>query len=194
MFDIEYRQAFSEVDKIIKSLPENLKRKIPTRFVYMIRENRDINYNPEIGGKLQEKRLKPQTEIMLGLIYRDFLCSKQEKEKLLRKDKEELIEIYNKEEQDARKKYKVEDIFKNKKERKLHMEKKEELKILMQLKKAQWDLRKSLQKDLGDEQNYQMAKKNYETYALIYKQITKSKPKRSFENLIEIVNNSKHKN
>lgn len=194
MYDIEYRQVFSEVDEIIKILPDSLKNKIPTSFIDMVRKNRDINYNPEINSNLREKRLKTKTEVILGIIYRDFLCSRQEKEDLLKKEKEELIEIYNKEEQEARKKYKVEDIFKSRKERNLNMEKNGELEILMQLKKAQWDLRESLQEDLTDKQNYQVAKKKYEKYALIYKQITKQEPKKSFEELMKIVNNSKNTN
>ena len=44
-------------------------------------------------------------------MYRDFLCSKQEREKLIERDSKKLLEF----EKDLREKYNPDDIFKNRK-------------------------------------------------------------------------------
>ena len=52
----------------------------------------DKNYivNIDYSKKLNEQNLLNETRAILSLLYRDYLCDKDEKERLLKIDKEEL--------------------------------------------------------------------------------------------------------
>lgn len=107
-------EAFTEVNEIIKLMPNELVNKIPSKFREMIEEDRDKEYNPNIQEPLEKQKLKNETIIILGLIYRDFLCSEEERKKLQEKDARELQEVQQKLEEEIRQKYNPDDIFKNK--------------------------------------------------------------------------------
>lgn len=104
----EYRQAFSEVDAIINMMPLELVNKIPRRFIEMVREEKDISYNPIIKEPLEEEKLMNETIIILGLIYRDFLVSKEKRKELQLSDAEELRQV----EEEIREKYNPDNLFK----------------------------------------------------------------------------------
>lgn len=112
----EYKEAFSEVNEIIKIMPDELVDKIPSKFKQMIEEESDKTYTSNIQEPLEKCKLKNETIIILGLIYRDFLCSLDEKIKLQEKDARELQKVQNAIEQEIREKYNPDDIFKNKRE------------------------------------------------------------------------------
>ena len=109
-----YEEAFTEVDEILKIMPIDLVSKIPVQFRQTISENKATNYKVIIKEPLEEQKLKKETIIILGLIYRDFLASPEEREQLQLKDAEELKKI----EQEMKKQYDIENIFKKKKEKK----------------------------------------------------------------------------
>lgn len=87
-----YRQAFSEIDEILKIMPLNLLEKIPTKFKEMIKEEKSIEYKPEIKEPLENYQLKEETIIILALIYRNFLCDKEKKEELKLRDAQRIKE------------------------------------------------------------------------------------------------------
>lgn len=107
----EYREAFSEVEQILNLMPTNLSNKIPARFKNIISSEKSKTYTPRISEPFEECELKEETTIILAVIYRDFLCSKEEREELLERDKNKLLEF----EQELREKYNPDNIFKNKK-------------------------------------------------------------------------------
>lgn len=109
----EYRKAFAEVNAIIQLMPEELVDKIPSKFRVMLEEEEDKDYYPNIKEPLEEQKLKEETIIILGLIYRDFLCSPEERKELQEKDAKELQEVKMAMEQEMREKYNPDDIFKN---------------------------------------------------------------------------------
>lgn len=109
----EYEEAFSEVDEVLKLMPIDLLSKIPVQFRKVISENKDTNYKVNIKEPLEEQNLKKETIVILGLIYRDFLASPEEKEKLQIKDAEELKRI----EQEMQEQYDIENIYKKRKKR-----------------------------------------------------------------------------
>ena len=109
----EYREAFTEVNVIIQLMPEELVDKIPSKFRVMLEEEEDKDYYPNIKEPLEEQKLKEETIIILGLIYRDFLCSPEERKELQEKDAKELQEVKMAMEQEMREKYNPDDIFKN---------------------------------------------------------------------------------
>lgn len=88
-----YTKSLSEVDIILKNIPEKFLKNIPDKFKKLINEGKDKNYNPEINDLVIGEKLLPETVVILGLIYRDFLCSKEEKEKLYNEEKEELLKL-----------------------------------------------------------------------------------------------------
>ena len=79
-------EAFSEVYEIFKLMPQELLNKIPKKFYEIIKEERDKEYLPNIKEPIENQKLKDETIILLGLIYRDFLCSQDEKKRLQEKD------------------------------------------------------------------------------------------------------------
>ena len=112
MKDID-KKVFSEVYDIIYHMDKGLYNKIPKQFLDFIKENKDNNYivNIDYSKNINEQGLLQQTRVMLSLIYRDYLCSEQERIELIEKDKKELKRI----EDEIREKYNPDNIFKNKK-------------------------------------------------------------------------------
>lgn len=109
--DRAYEEAFVEVDEILKLMPIDLLSKIPVQFRQVISENKAKNYKADIKEPLDEENLKEETVIILGLIYRDFLASPEEREELQIQDAEELRKI----EEELQQKYDIDNIFKNRK-------------------------------------------------------------------------------
>lgn len=97
-------QAFSEVYDVINHMSKEMQEKIPKSFVNLIKDNRDldfkfyIDYSIDIKGQLLE-----ETKVILSLIYRDYLCDKEKREKLLAIDLEEI----RREETILQEKYKI---------------------------------------------------------------------------------------
>lgn len=108
----EYIEAFAEVNEIIKLMPIELVNKIPSKFREMIVEEKDKTYIPDIKEPLEKCKLKNETIIILGLIYRDFLCLPEERKKLQEKDAKELQEVQKAIEDEVRQKYNPDDLFK----------------------------------------------------------------------------------
>lgn len=106
-----YEEAFVEVDEILKMMPIDLLSKIPMKFRQVISENKAKDYKIEIKEPLDEEKLKEETVVILGLIYRDFLASPEEREELQLKDAEELKRI----EQEIQQQYDVDNVFKKRK-------------------------------------------------------------------------------
>lgn len=107
----KYQEAFTEIDEIFKIMPIDLLSKIPIQFRNIISENKAQDYKIKIQEPLEEEKLKKETVVILGLIYRDFLASPEEREQLQLRDAEELQKI----EQDLQKQYDTEEIFKKRK-------------------------------------------------------------------------------
>lgn len=111
----EYMEAFSEVYEILKLMPSELLNKIPKKFYKMIEEEKSKEYCPNIKEPLEQQKLKNETIIILGLIYRDFLCSVEERKMLQEKDAKELQEAQKELEREINKKYNYDTLFKNRK-------------------------------------------------------------------------------
>lgn len=75
-----YEEAFTEVEEVLKLMPIDLVSRIPAQLRQTISENKATNYKIVIKEPLEEQKLKKETIVILGLIYRDFLAS-PEKEK-----------------------------------------------------------------------------------------------------------------
>lgn len=109
----EYEEAFVEVDEIIKLMPVDISSKIPLKFRQVISENKAKDYIVKIQEPLENQKLKQETIAILGLIYRDFLCTPEEREKLQLRDAEELKRI----EIEIQEQYDINNVFEKRKRR-----------------------------------------------------------------------------
>jgi len=91
----EIKEAFYEVNEILNLIPKELVEKIPNSFLEIIKENKANNYYKEIKGLDNLEILKKETIVLLGLIYRDFLCTEEERQDIIRKEKKVAAEKYN---------------------------------------------------------------------------------------------------
>ena len=130
-------QAFTEVYDVINHMEIEMQEKIPQKFINLIKENRDLDYKLNINYKEDiKKQLLKESKVILSLIYRDFLCSKEKKEKLLQLDLEEI----RKEEKILREKYEI-DFEKRKKEKiekNIEKTKEQDEKLPIKVEKEKW--------------------------------------------------------
>ena len=105
----EYSVAFAEVFEILKIFPEEEVNKIPKIFIDLIEKYKDPNYKYELeaGVELHNQEMTPETKTILSVIYRDYICTEEERIKLIREDKEEYLR-----EEQKRIKYNPNNIFK----------------------------------------------------------------------------------
>ena len=106
----EYREAFSEVEQIINLMPINLANKIPLDFKKIIQLEKSTTYIPNITQPIEQCELKTETIIILAIIYRDFLCNKEERANLIARDNKKIEELESK----LREKYNPDNVFKSK--------------------------------------------------------------------------------
>lgn len=110
--DRNYQEAFVEVEEILKIMPVELSKKIPMKFRKIIIENQAPDYKVIIQEPLEQQKLKKETLVILGLIYRDFLCDEQERNELKIQDAQELEKI----EKELQQKYDIQNVFDARKE------------------------------------------------------------------------------
>ena len=114
----EYEEAFAEVDEMFKIMPADLLRKIPTQFKKMISEKKAKDYNIKIQEPLEQQHFKPETIAIFGLIYRDFLSSPEERERLQFEDKKKMDQI----EQEMQQEYDITSVLKSRRNNKIEEE------------------------------------------------------------------------
>lgn len=91
MVELRYRNAFKEVDEILKYTDINLANKIPKKFIDFLRANMNNEYefNVQEGLHLNKQNLSEEANNILALIYRDYWATEEEKEEFRKKDEEE---------------------------------------------------------------------------------------------------------
>lgn len=107
----KYREAFVEVLYIIDNLNEVNKSKISKKFIRFMERNSAQEYSVNLPKDVikQPELLKKETKIILALMYRDYFCTQEEKEKLDKK----FIKNNEKQEEELRQKYNTDNMFKN---------------------------------------------------------------------------------
>lgn len=91
MNDDKYAKACTEVLMLIPYIDKQYSKKISGNFINLIEKISDKEYIPniDINKKLKEQKLLKETRAILALIYRDYICTKEEREILLLQEKEE---------------------------------------------------------------------------------------------------------
>lgn len=138
MVDIKYANAYSEVLEILKYIPIEDYNKIPKSKIEVFEHNRNREYkfvyNPD--KTLNEQNVSEGGKAIIGLLYRDYWASDTQKEKIIAKQNYYRQKI----EEQKRKKYKPDDIFKNKQNNFniQRLEKQEERLELVEYKEFKW--------------------------------------------------------
>lgn len=105
----KYTKAFKEIYIILNRSSKEELNKIPKSFIEFIESNMDMEYNPQIDfNENFEKSVLEETLILLALMYREYLISKEEREVLIQNEKKQL-----KEQEES---YTVENLFKKRKQ------------------------------------------------------------------------------
>lgn len=110
--DSAYSQAFTEVLEVLNNSEKNIVSRIPKSFLEFLNQYKDKNYKVEIdfSNENWDEQVKKETQAILALIYRDYIVSQEERERLLLEEREEQKRIEN----ELREKYNPDNLFKNK--------------------------------------------------------------------------------
>lgn len=115
--NIKTKEIYSEVYQVLNLLGNEYIDKLPKSLLNMLKEKRDINYNPQYieDIPLNKQNIKKETLAILALLHLNYWCE-NEKEKLelkqVLKNNEDMYQ------QDIRNKYNPENMFiKNKREK-----------------------------------------------------------------------------
>lgn len=98
-----YNNAFTEVYEILNCLDEEEVNKIPEEVRNVIEKNRNLDYNYEVNydEDLSNQPMLTETKAILFNLFRDYLSTPEQKQKILKMQQEERI----KNEQYKREKY-----------------------------------------------------------------------------------------
>lgn len=105
-----YAKAYTEVYEILKNISKNDLNKIPKEVLNVLKEKKDKEYNFRLkeDTEFENQKLLRETKILLAILYRDYWATKEEKEKITRKWRNDIIK------NEEKKKYN--ELFKNKKQ------------------------------------------------------------------------------
>lgn len=100
------KKAVSEVIDVLKHSEIEVTQKIPKKFIEFLTKNSDRNYIPNIDYSEEnwENSIEEDAKVLIALIYRDYIMSEEEKEKV--------IEEAERQEQKIREKYNLDNLFK----------------------------------------------------------------------------------
>ena len=112
MVDIKYSNAYTEVLEILKYLVPEDYEKIPKEKIEVFETyaNKDYNFNYDPDKTLQEQNVSKTARTIIGILFRDYWATEEQREKIIRVQQQERIRIEN----EKQEKYKSENIFKNK--------------------------------------------------------------------------------
>ena len=103
MFSNEYGEAAAEVLDILENTNREDVEKIPSSFIEFLRENVSKNYsfNFDYSRSINELNIKEKTKEILGVIYINWWCDKEQKEEY----KNQILKYKKIKEDELREKY-----------------------------------------------------------------------------------------
>ncbi len=111
----ELSEAAVELNSIFDNMDDTLLKKIPKKFRNWFKEiaSKEYKFEYDKNKKLNEQQISKETRGLLALIYKNYICDKEEKEAYIKKCNTILKQI----DDEKREKYSPEKIFeKNKKD------------------------------------------------------------------------------
>ena len=108
----DYAIAYKEIVEILKYVPDEDVAKIPQEKIDYYKKNMDDSYDYQIDEtkEFAEQPMSDITKAILATIFRDYWATPYQKERILAKEKYDMDKI----EEEKRKKYNPDNIFKNK--------------------------------------------------------------------------------
>ncbi len=105
-----YPKAYKEVIEILKYVPEESVNKIPQELLDAFKAQMDPDYDftVDINKNFEEQQLLSETKAILANIFRDYWATPDQKEKIEAKERYDR----QKEEEEKRRKYNPDDLFK----------------------------------------------------------------------------------
>ena len=109
----EYAIAYKEVFEILKYIPKVEYNKIPKERIELYKTMQDKNYRFKYDPSktFDEQNISKRAKAIIGLLYRDFWATNNQREKIMAKQKYERQKI----EEEKLQKYKNQELFKNNK-------------------------------------------------------------------------------
>lgn len=94
-------------------MPIEMKNRISNSFINFIENNKAVNYISSINPKIpiREQNIRKETKEVLGIIYKEYLCSDEQRNFLDKEEQKEIMQF----EKRMREKYNSDNIFRNKK-------------------------------------------------------------------------------
>ena len=113
--DTQYRMAFKEVLVILNHIPKSDYKKIPDEIIQTLKNNADYSYEYtlDIEKSINEQKISNLAKAIIENFYRDYWATDAERQKMLQEEKNVRVKI----EEEKRKQYNPDNIFKNKKVR-----------------------------------------------------------------------------
>ena len=137
------KNAYQEAYTILQELNEEEYSKIPPEVIQALKENRNEEYNYEVDEdqELKYQPMLPETKAILFNIFRDYLATPEQKEKIKKMQSEERakLEIKKKEQ------YNTENMFKLNTLQEVQEGTVKETEALVKVKKENW-LKKTVEK------------------------------------------------
>ena len=126
------KNAYQEAYTILQELNEEEYSKIPPEVIQALKENRNEEYNYEVDEdqELKYQPMLPETKAILFNIFRDYLATPEQKEKIKKMILEERAKLEIKKKQQ----YNPENIFKSN----TKIEPVKETEALVKVKKENW--------------------------------------------------------
>ena len=135
MVSVEFAEASTEINMILKCLPKSYIEKIPKHLIKFFEDTASKDYIPQFDPTLDldHQKLKEKTKDILAVLYMNYWCSKEQKQEF--KNKIILNEKNN--EKMPEEKYSI-DIFENKKKMKQIEQEERKENLALQVKKEMW--------------------------------------------------------
>jgi len=92
-----YKEAFAETLYILDYTDSELVEKIHKRFLNFLEENKSNSYisNIDFTDSNWQEKIKPETNEILGLIYRDYLVTPEKRQQLIKSENEQNSQKYS---------------------------------------------------------------------------------------------------
>jgi len=116
MENLEYANAYSEVNEILKSISKEDYEKIPKSKIELFKKcsnpNYKFNYNPNLT--LEKQNVSKRARAIIAILFRDYWATDIQRNKIVKMQKNEFSRL----EMEKEKKYDVNNIFNNAKKNK----------------------------------------------------------------------------
>lgn len=121
MVSKELSETAVEINEILKNISPEMLNKIPKKFINFMQQIASDTYKFEYDKTktLENQNIKPKTKGLIALIYKDFLCNKQEKQEYMKY----ISKVSNDMEKEKREIYNTDNIFKTHKKDEIIQEK-----------------------------------------------------------------------